>query len=182
MVTIVTVSCPISEMPALFHCIDDHGLFSEFSQIRSHSIKEETTEIINAILAIRGASFEADLIEAILCHSDGFVYKDIEKLIDQIMLINWSGTGQPEAIALTTKNTRDVVYNYTCMNMLETKFYKAKSQLSWNLIGGLTEIKNSLIETLIWPIKYKKIYHKLGMKESAGVLLYGPSGCGKSSL
>ena len=68
------------------------------------------------------------------------------------------------------------------MNMLETNFYKARSQLSWSLIGGLDQVKTSLIEALIWPIKYKSFYQKLDMKESGGVLLYGPSGCGKTLI
>ena len=80
------------------------------------------------------------------------------------------------------KTTQALLYGYTCINMSETKLYKAKSQLNWNLIGGLNEIKKSLTESLIWPIKYKELYKKLSMKQSGGVLLYGPSGCGKTLI
>lgn len=66
--------------------------------------------------------------------------------------------------------------------MLETKFYKSKHELDWSQIGGLDHIKETLTETLIWPIKYKEIYSRLSMKQSGGCLLYGPSGCGKTLL
>ena len=68
------------------------------------------------------------------------------------------------------------------MNMSETKFYKAKSELNWNMIGGLEDVKQSLTESLIWPIKYKQLFRRLSMKQSGGVLLYGPSGCGKTII
>ena len=68
------------------------------------------------------------------------------------------------------------------MNMSETKFYKAKSELNWNMIGGLEDVKQSLTESLIWPIKYKELFRRLSMKQSGGVLLFGPSGCGKTII
>jgi peroxin-1 len=135
----------------------------------------------------RNVTFETDLIESILNHSDGFVFKDIEKLIDQIILNNWNSSPDSNEpidaiIKLKENNNQAIVYNYTCINMLETKFYKSKNEISWNLVGGLNQIKASLIESIIWPIKYKALYKKLLMKQSTGVLLYGPSGCGKTLI
>jgi peroxin-1 len=66
------------------------------------------------------------------------------------------------------------------MNMSETRFYRSRSQIGWNSIGGLGHVKASLVEALIWPIKYRELYRKLMMKPSGGCLLYGPSGCGKT--
>lgn len=95
------------------------------------------------------------------------------------MFNNWKSVDS-EDIGL--KQSQDVLYNYTCMNMSETKFYKAKSELNWNMIGGLEDVKQSLTESLIWPIKYKQLFRRLSMKQSGGVLLYGPSGCGKTII
>lgn len=126
------------------------------------------------------------LTETILNQTERFVYKDLEKLIDQILLTNWSCHGNQGDKAISEidlndsdKRTAEVLYNYTCINMLETQFYKAKSQLSWESIGGLEDAKRELVEALVWPIKYRQFYERLGMKEGGGVLLYGPSGCGE---
>lgn len=107
---------------------------------------------------------------------------DIQRLIDKVLLHNWTGHSDHLEIDIMTNQTKDIIYNYTCINLLETKFYKPAGALGWELIGGLHSVKSSLIETLIWPIKYKNLYKRLRMKQSGGVLLYGPSGCGKTLI
>ena len=75
-------------MPSIFHCIDEHGLFSEFYRIKYHSDKEQVKEIIEMITKDRKVSFDSKLIEMILNLTDGCVFKDIEKLIDKIIFNN----------------------------------------------------------------------------------------------
>lgn len=143
--------------------------------------KPETREIIEGILKQRGFQFEPKLIDFIIDHSDGYVFKDFEKLIEQLVFNQWSSTSL-EINEICLKNSEKILTSYVCINMLETKFYKSKHELDWSQIGGLDEVKQTLTETLIWPIKYKDIYSKLSMKHSGGCLLYGPSGCGKTLL
>ncbi len=134
----------------------------------------------------RNLKFDEAVIQAIINQTDGYVFKDIEKIIDRISFDKWktqTNSNIDSTIELIDLNsTKSILYSYTCINMSETKLYKAKSQLNWNLIGGLESVKKSLTESLIWPIKFKELYHKLSMKQSGGVLLYGPSGCGKTLI
>ena len=109
------------------------------------------------------------------------MFKDIEKLIEQLAFNHWSSSSSSSE-AVTLNESDKVLNSYVCINMLETKFYKSKHELDWSQIGGLDNIKETLTETLIWPIKYKEIYSRLSMKQSGGCLLYGPSGCGKTLL
>jgi SpoVK/Ycf46/Vps4 family AAA+-type ATPase len=137
-------------------------------------------------LKTRNLKFDEAVIQAIINQTDGYVFKDIEKIIDRISFDKWKTQKNSDidsTIELIDLNsTTSILYSYTCINMSETKLYKAKSQLDWNLIGGLENVKKSLTESLIWPIKFKELYHKLSMKQSGGVLLYGPSGCGKTLI
>ena len=137
-------------------------------------------------MADRKLNFDNDLTEAIINQTDGYVFKDIEKLIDKIMFDHWKNLDVSDmntnCESIDLKRMQNILYDYTCINMSETKLYKAKSQLNWNLIGGLEGIKKSLTESLIWPIRYKELYKNLSMKQSGGVLLYGPSGCGKTLI
>ena len=150
-------------------------MFSEFFRIKYHSDKNESTEIINLVLKERGVSFDQQLIEKILTIIDGCVFKDMEKLIDSILFNNYQKiNAKSNEICLNENDNQDLVYNFVCINLLETKFYKAQNDLSWHSIGGLESVKDSLVETLIWPIKYSKLYEKLGMKQSSGTLIYGP--------
>jgi peroxin-1 len=138
-------------------------------------------------LGEKNVGFENELIEAIINQTDGYVYKDIEKLIDSILFTNWAISNEQDKNVqmiqmFGLKSSETILYNYTCINMLETKFFKSKSNISWSLIGGHENVKRSLVETLIWPIKYRDFYKKFSMKQSGGCLLYGPSGCGKSLI
>jgi transitional endoplasmic reticulum ATPase len=52
----------------------------------------------------------------------------------------------------------------------------------WDDIGGLTVIKQRLIEAVEWPLKYPHLFTKAGVRPPKGVLLSGPPGCGKTLL
>jgi len=52
----------------------------------------------------------------------------------------------------------------------------------WEDIGGLSNVKQKLIEVVEWPLKYPEKFQRLGIKAPKGVLLYGPPGCGKTLL
>ncbi|CAK9442162.1 uncharacterized protein LODBEIA_P59050 [Lodderomyces beijingensis] len=57
-----------------------------------------------------------------------------------------------------------------------------KSGTSWSDIGGLTEAKRILLETLEWPTKYAPIFANCPLRLRSGILLYGYPGCGKTLL
>ncbi len=52
----------------------------------------------------------------------------------------------------------------------------------WDNIGGLEDVKQELIEAVDWPLKYKPLFAKMGVKPPTGVLIYGPPGTGKTLL
>jgi transitional endoplasmic reticulum ATPase len=54
--------------------------------------------------------------------------------------------------------------------------------VTWDDIGGLEDVKQKLIESIEWPIRFADRFEKLGIKPPRGVLLYGPPGCGKTLL
>lgn len=52
----------------------------------------------------------------------------------------------------------------------------------WKDIGGLTETRKILLETLEWPTKYAPIFASCPLRLRSGLLLYGYPGCGKTLL
>ncbi len=56
------------------------------------------------------------------------------------------------------------------------------ADVSWEMVGGLSDIKQVLRETIEWPIKYPKVFEDMGIDPPKGVLLYGPPGTGKTLL
>ncbi len=52
----------------------------------------------------------------------------------------------------------------------------------WQDVGGLEEIKKSLVEAVEWPLRYAPLFERTGVKPPQGILLAGPPGCGKTLL
>lgn len=54
--------------------------------------------------------------------------------------------------------------------------------VTWDDVGGLFDIKQEVIETIVRPLRYPDIYQKFGIARSAGIMLYGPPGTGKTLI
>ncbi len=54
--------------------------------------------------------------------------------------------------------------------------------VSWDDVGGLDSVKQSLKEAVEWPMKYGDSFKRIGIRSSRGILLYGPPGTGKTLL
>lgn len=52
----------------------------------------------------------------------------------------------------------------------------------WGDVGGLSSLKERLIESVEWPLKYPHLFEKGGVTPPKGILLAGPPGCGKTLI
>ena len=62
------------------------------------------------------------------------------------------------------------------------EIYVEIPEISWNDIGGLDSVKQQIIETVEWPLKYPDKFRQFGIEPPTGILLYGPPGTGKTML
>jgi transitional endoplasmic reticulum ATPase len=56
------------------------------------------------------------------------------------------------------------------------------AEVHWDEVGGLTEAKQALIESVEWPLKYPEAFAAAGVRPPRGILLYGQPGTGKTLL
>ncbi len=49
-------------------------------------------------------------------------------------------------------------------------------------VGGMEGLKQTLTETVLWPLTYPDAFTRLGIEAPRGILLYGPPGCGKTYI
>jgi transitional endoplasmic reticulum ATPase len=58
----------------------------------------------------------------------------------------------------------------------------ATGGLALDDVGDMAEVKQSLTEAVLWPLRYPDSFARLGIAPPRGVLLYGPPGGGKTFL
>jgi len=54
--------------------------------------------------------------------------------------------------------------------------------MRWSDIGGLDSIKQELVSSIEWPLRYPDLFREAGVRQPKGILLYGPPGTGKTLL
>ncbi|MDP3064091.1 MAG: CDC48 family AAA ATPase [Chloroflexota bacterium] len=52
----------------------------------------------------------------------------------------------------------------------------------WEDVGGLESVKQTLIESVEWPLKHAELFRQTGARPPKGILLSGPPGTGKTLL
>ncbi len=85
-----------------------------------------------------------------------------------------------EKMQVTMKDFEDALKIVQPSGLRE--IYVRKPHVKWEDIGDLKEAKEELMEAVVWPLKYKEMFKKAGIRPPKGVLLYGPPGCGKTLL
>ena len=57
-----------------------------------------------------------------------------------------------------------------------------RPNVSWEDIGGLSDVKEELSQVIEWPLKYPDLFTEGDVKPPKGLLLYGPPGTGKTLI
>lgn len=81
----------------------------------------------------------------------------------------------------TLKSNVDVTYatNAGSDTVFDDLVLKEKATINWDEVIGLDDVKQSIKESIVYPIKKPELF-PLGWPK--GILLFGPPGCGKSLL
>jgi SpoVK/Ycf46/Vps4 family AAA+-type ATPase len=61
-------------------------------------------------------------------------------------------------------------------------FSSSRPKVSWDDIGGLASVKQSLMEMVVWPLEKPHVFIRMGISPPLGMLLHGPPGTGKTML
>jgi SpoVK/Ycf46/Vps4 family AAA+-type ATPase len=117
-----------------------------------------------------------DLCKFIAESTTGFVGADIEKLIQFVLRENKS---KIISIRQHFENALKIINPSVMHDNLGTL---TRSTMKLNDIGGMDEMKKTLITSVLGPLKHADKFARFGLKSPAGILLYGPSGCAKTTI
>jgi peroxin-6 len=86
-----------------------------------------------------------------------------------------------EAVRGVTKADFDTAVDAARKNFADSIGAPKIPNVSWEDVGGLTNVKDALVETIQLPLERPELFAK-GMKKRSGILFYGPPGTGKTLL
>ena len=125
--------------------------------------------------------------------SHGFVGADLQALAKEAAIralrrvlpeINLSEESIPREtinkIIVTMQDFMDVIKEMEPSAMREV--FVEIPDVKWEDVGGLSDVKQELIEAVEWPLKYQGVFAYADAVPPKGILLYGPPGTGKTLL
>ncbi|KAF2074614.1 hypothetical protein CYY_004084 [Polysphondylium violaceum] len=149
--------------------------------------REERLEILEKILDVHSLTMDNPLNANVSKFSgtlEGFLGSDIEQIIDRaihlasIRQMEDPSSHRPGFIDFSViEKARE---GYTPITLKGIKLHS--SEVKWEDIGGLDNVRAILKETIEWPSKYPKLFQSSPLRLRSGILLYGPTGCGKTLL
>ncbi len=122
----------------------------------------------------------------------GFVGADLEALCKEAGMaavrryLPVGALGNSDRLPVTPENMRISREDFlTALREVEPtatrEFFNERSTLKLSDIGGLAQIKETLLSIVDWPLKYPELFAS-GKVSSRGILLSGPSGTGKTIM
>lgn len=88
-------------------------------------------------------------------------------------------TSQPIDSKSTSNSNTGKKSDLNPVNRIDRPKQKGKG---FDAIAGMTELKETLYNDVIMPLKEKELYEKYKVSVPNGMLLYGPPGCGKTFI
>ncbi|XP_033119787.1 peroxisome biogenesis factor 1-like [Anneissia japonica] len=158
--------------------------------------EEMLSSMIQSKMEIDLQSLDELDLSVLAMKTEGFVARDLMTVLERAIhaacsreMVNGSwpnkanqdSSNENNGIILIEEDFECAIKNYTPATLRDVPLHNA-GELGWKNVGGLTEVKKTLIETLLWPAKYPQLFKNCPLRLRSGLLLYGPPGTGKTLL
>ncbi|MFJ1538459.1 AAA family ATPase [Micromonospora chalcea] len=119
-------------------------------------------------------------LDEVAGRTPGFVAADLAALVREagVRAALRQKTAETPTVAMTDFTEALEVVRPTTMSASTLEL----ASVTLDDVGGLHEVKQTLTESVLWPLTYPDTFARLGVTPPRGVLLYGPPGCGKTYL
>jgi transitional endoplasmic reticulum ATPase len=121
----------------------------------------------------------------------GFVGADLQALCKEAGMValrrylGLIGQGNPAAVLPSRENLEITPEDFSvALREIEPsatrEFFTERPSVKWDHIGGLSEVKETLISLVDWPNRYPEMFEEGKISPPRGILFAGPSGTGKT--
>ncbi|MEU0078006.1 AAA family ATPase [Micromonospora tulbaghiae] len=119
-------------------------------------------------------------LDEVAARTPGFVAADLAALVREagVRAALRQKTAETPTVAMADFTAALEVVRPTTMSASTLEL----ASVTLDDVGGLHEVKQTLTESVLWPLTYADTFARLGVTPPRGVLLYGPPGCGKTYL
>ncbi|QGK71978.1 AAA family ATPase [Allosaccharopolyspora coralli] len=145
----------------------------------------QRTDLLRVLL--RQAPLENDVaFDDVAEQTPGFVAADLvalcrEAAVRAAMRHGSADTATDSEPRIAQQDLLDAVSSVRPLSMSTSDTLRTGG-LTLDEVGDMVETKQSLSESVLWPLQYPDSFTRLGVDPPRGVLLYGPPGCGKTFL
>jgi peroxin-6 len=114
-------------------------------------------------------------LEALITEQSSLSLKPPHMLMRDLLV---SGGTQARCV---TKSDFDIAIDAARKNFADSIGAPKIPNVSWEDVGGLTHVKDAVMETIQLPLERPELFAE-GLKKRSGILFYGPPGTGKTLL
>lgn len=185
-VIIIATARSLESLDPRISALSGRKYFAEIIQIGNPSLQQRMN-ILKSILAEQKqiqSDLTDDQLNVIAKRTDSFMPIDLKRLIERSIINACSRSlleFNSEPLKLIQEDFNIALDKYTPTN-LRGVVLKSKTEKDFSHVGGMKEIKDALLRTILMPIKYPRMLAKFPCKAQTSILLYGPPGCGKTLI
>lgn len=141
------------------------------------------TEVLRCILRNRkDVAGDLNLLK-MSAQTEGYTAKDLDQIVNRAIHATLLSSPRNSScqIVLQDKDIEAALVDFVPTALRSVALVQS-DELSWADVGGLSNVRSVLIQTLQWPSKYLKLFSCCPLRLQSGILLYGAPGTGKTHL
>ena len=159
-------------------------LFHSIIEVPSLDAKMRTDLLLRLLSEEEAQCDEApNIITRLGRRTDGYRPVDLKKIAKQILNAKSLRNLCNPVDSLDNPNLQididDVLKDFAPVSQQSSAITQNDSAIDWHSIGGLFKAKQLLHETVIHPMKFKRIYSNAPTKLPTGLMIFGPPGSGE---
>ncbi|XP_075961693.1 peroxisomal ATPase PEX1 isoform X1 [Anarhichas minor] len=181
---IITSQSEHSLHPSLTEMQGSHFI-QGFAHIQP-SDQAQRAEILHCLIlrktSISGETLQTLDLAAVATETEGYTPQDLLLLLERAVHANTvQGGHSDQGACLSWRDFAQALKGFTPPSLWGVDLH-TPSGVGLERVGGLREVRQQLMDTILLPAKYPILFSNLPIRHRSGILLYGAPGTGKTLL